>query len=43
MARITTDPRRLMFAGGLPAPGSATVVRAGGMITDGPYLAPRGG
>jgi hypothetical protein len=48
MARITADVRRFnaelrdggswVFAGGLHAPGSATVVRADGMITDGPYL-----
>jgi hypothetical protein len=48
MARITADLHRLneelresgswVFTGGLHAPGSATVVRADGMITDGPYL-----
>jgi hypothetical protein len=48
MARITADVYRLneelresgswVFAGGLHAPSSATVVRADGMITDGPYL-----
>lgn len=48
MARITTDLQRLneelresgswVFTGGLHAPSSATVVRADGMITDGPYL-----
>jgi hypothetical protein len=48
MARITADVRRFneelresgswVFAGGLHAPSSATVVRADGMITDGPYL-----
>ena len=48
MARITADVRRFneelrengswVFAGGLHAPDSATVVRADGMITDGPYL-----
>jgi hypothetical protein len=48
MARITTDLHRLneelhesgswVFTGGLHAPSSATVVRADGMITDGPYL-----
>jgi len=27
-----------VFTGGLHAPSSATVVRADGMITDGPYL-----
>jgi hypothetical protein len=27
-----------VFTGGLHAPGTATVVRADGMITDGPYL-----
>jgi dihydrofolate reductase len=47
MARITTDLHRLneapresgswVFTGGLHAPSSATVVRAGGMITNGPY------
>jgi hypothetical protein len=44
MARIPTDLHRLneelretgswVFTGGLHAPSSATVVRAGGMITD---------
>ena len=48
MAGITADLRRLneelrasgswVFTGGLHAPGRATVVRADGMITDGPYL-----
>ncbi len=48
MARISTDLHRLndelrqsgswVFTGGLHAPSSATVVRADGMITDGPYL-----
>ena len=48
MARITTEVHRFneelresgswVFAGGLHAPGSATVVRADGMITDGPYV-----
>jgi len=48
MARITTDLHKLneelrengswVFTGGLHAPASATVVRADGMITDGPYL-----
>jgi hypothetical protein len=48
MARITADVRRFneelresgswVFAGGLHAPSSATVVRPDGMITDGPYL-----
>ena len=48
MTRITADLRRLneelresgswVFTGGPPARGSATVVRADGMITDGPYL-----
>jgi hypothetical protein len=48
LARITADVRRFneelhesgswVFAGGLHAPSSATVVRADGMITDGPYL-----
>ena len=47
MARIITDLHRLneelresgswVFTGGLHAPSSATVVRADGMITDGPY------
>jgi hypothetical protein len=47
MARITADLHRLneelresgswVFTGGLHAPGSASVVRADGMITDGPY------
>lgn len=27
-----------MFTGGLHAPGTATVVRADGMLTDGPYI-----
>ena len=48
MARITADLHQLneelrengswVFTGGLHAPASATVVRADGMITDGPYL-----
>jgi hypothetical protein len=48
MARITANLHRLneelretgswVFTGGLHAPGSATVVRADGMITDGPYI-----
>lgn len=48
MARIRTDLHRLneelresgswVFTGGLHAPSSATVVRADGVITDGPYL-----
>jgi hypothetical protein len=48
MERITTDLHRLneelrangswVFTGGLHAPGSATVVHADGMITDGPYV-----
>ena len=48
MARITAGLHRLneelresgswVFTGGLHTPGSATVVRADGMITDGPYL-----
>jgi hypothetical protein len=48
MARIAADLHRLnedlrasgswVFTGGLHAPTSATVVRADGMITDGPYL-----
>ena len=48
MARIMADVRRFnhelresgswVFAGGLHAPSSATVVRADGMITDGPFL-----
>lgn len=48
MARITADLHRLheelresgswVFTGGLDATSSATVVRADGMITDGPYL-----
>ena len=47
MARIAAGLHRLneelresgswVFTGGLHAPGSATVVRADGMITDGPY------
>jgi hypothetical protein len=47
MARIATDLHHLneelresgswVFTGGLHAPSSATVVRADGMITDGPY------
>lgn len=46
MARITADPHRSneelrksgsgVFTGCLHAPGTATVVRADGMITDGP-------
>jgi hypothetical protein len=48
MARIVADLHRLneelresgswVFSGGLHAPGTATVVRADGMITDGPYV-----
>ena len=48
MARITGDLHRLneelresgswVFTGGLHAPSSAAVVRADGMITDGPYV-----
>jgi len=48
MARIAAGLHRLneelresgswVFTGGLHAPGSATVVRADGMITDGPYV-----
>ena len=48
LARIMTDLHELnaelresgswVFTGGLHAPGSATVVHADGMITDGPYL-----
>ena len=48
MARIMADVRRFnqelresgswVFTGGLHAPRSASVVRADGMITDGPYL-----
>ena len=48
MARIAADLHQLneelresgsrVFTGGLHAPSSATVVRADGMITDGPYL-----
>ena len=48
MARIRADLDRLneqlretgswVFTGGLTAPGSTTVVRAGGMVTDGPYV-----
>jgi hypothetical protein len=48
MARITAGLHRLneelresgswVFTGGLHAPGSAAVVRADGMITDGPYI-----
>jgi len=48
MARIADDLHRLndeiresgswVFTGGLHGPASATVVRADGMITDGPYL-----
>ena len=48
MAQIMTDLHRLneelresgswVFTGGLHAPSSATVVRADGMITDGPYV-----
>ena len=47
MARIRSDLHRLneelresgswVFTGGLRAPGSASVVRADGLITDGPY------
>ncbi|MEY9967001.1 hypothetical protein ABIA33_005066 [Streptacidiphilus sp. MAP12-16] len=47
-ARITADLQRLneelresgswVFTGGLHAPGTATVVRADGLITDGPYV-----
>jgi hypothetical protein len=48
IARITADLHRLneelresgswVFTGGLHAPATATVVRADGMITDGPYV-----
>jgi hypothetical protein len=48
MAGIVADLHRLneelresgswVFSGGLHAPGTATVVRADGMITDGPYV-----
>ena len=48
MPRITADLHRLneelresgswVFTGGLHAPATATVVRADGMITDGPYV-----
>jgi hypothetical protein len=48
MAKIMADVRQFnqelrdsgswVFAGGLHAPSSATVVRADGMITDGPFL-----
>ena len=48
MARIVADLHRLneelretgswVFSAGLHAPGTATVVRADGMITDGPYV-----
>lgn len=48
MARITAGLHQLneelresgswVFTGGLHAPGTATVVRGDGMITDGPYL-----
>ena len=48
MARIAADLHQLneelresgswVFTGGLHSPSSATVVRADGMITDGPYL-----
>ena len=48
MARIAADLHRLneqlqasgswLFTGGLHAPETATVVRADGMVTDGPYL-----
>ena len=48
MAKITAELHRLneelresgswVFTGGLHAPGSATVVRADGMMTDGPYV-----
>lgn len=48
MAQVTSDLHRLndelrdrgswVFTGGLHAPSSATVVRADGMITDGPYV-----
>ncbi|MDH6575816.1 YciI family protein [Kitasatospora sp. MAP5-34] len=48
LARITADLHRLneelresgswVFTGGLHAPGTATVVRADGLITDGPYV-----
>jgi hypothetical protein len=48
MDRITAELHRLneelrdsgswVFTGGLHSPGSATVVRADGMITDGPFL-----
>jgi hypothetical protein len=48
MARIRADLHRLneelresgswVFTGGLHAPSSATVVRADGLVTDGPYV-----
>lgn len=48
MAQIAADLHRLneelrmsgswVFTGGLHAPGTATVVRADGMLTDGPYV-----
>ena len=48
MARISSDLHRLneelresgswVFTGGLHVPGSASVVRADGLITDGPYV-----
>jgi hypothetical protein len=48
MARIAADLHRLneelresgswVFTGGLHAPGAAAVVRAGGLITDGPFV-----
>ncbi|WP_306360267.1 YciI family protein [Nocardia sp. CC227C] len=48
MARIAADLHRFnqdlresgswVFTGGLHAPGTATVVRADGMVTDGPYV-----
>jgi hypothetical protein len=48
MTKITAGLHRLneelresgswVFTGGLHAPGSATVVRADGMLTDGPYV-----
>ena len=41
LQRVNEDLRESgswVFTGGLHAPGSATVVRADGMITDGPYL-----
>lgn len=48
LAQITADIHRLneelresgswVFTGGLHAPGTATVVRADGLLTDGPYV-----